>query len=133
MRKLITYMITVAAALIIVAPTAAYVQAARVRHHVRHHVHHVKRRRWLPPHHLLWGCIHDHEGPWDDKTGPHAGGLQMTIGWEGLVRNAGYLPRRRQEWIAEQAFRENDYHTSFLYQQWFNWDGAAGACLKYAY
>lgn len=55
----------------------------------------------------------------------------MHEGWYGLA-NAGYVSKAQQEWTAEHAYASQHYSSSFLYQQWFNWDGAAGVCMRFA-
>ena len=106
-----------------------WVKQARVRLHPTRPVYSAP--AGFPPHHALWICIHNNEGPWHDTSGPYAGGLQMSIGWLKMVGNAGYLSETQQEWIAERAYAANHYSVSFLIGQWFKWDGAY-YCEKYA-
>jgi len=86
-----------------------------------------------PPHHLLWLCISHFEGGVHSiNPNGHYGMLQMTYSWLGFIRGrASDYSQRIQEWAAEKAYQHNGYSISFLYGQWFNWDGASGACLKY--
>jgi hypothetical protein len=109
----------------------------------------VRRNAWLvmhpkpkyvvpgfPPHHSLWVCISRYEGsPTSINPNGHYGMLQMHAGWGyGTSYHASDDPQSVQEWAAENGWHANGYpSTSFLYGQWFNWDGAAGECLKYAW
>lgn len=86
-----------------------------------------------PAHHALWVCIQRYEGAWDNHGPGHYGGLQMSWDWLGLIHgDAGSLSQRDQELAAETGYKNAGFSTSFLWQQWFNWDGAEGACLQYA-
>jgi hypothetical protein len=74
--------------------------------------------KW-PAHKAGWQCIHAREGAWHDLGGPYYGGLQMTWGWEGLVRNAALLSPRRQMWVAERGLRRHwGARWAWLRQQW---------------
>lgn len=85
----------------------------------------------FPPHHALWVCIHNNEGPWNDHDGGYDGGLQMSQGWFNMFKgSAGYFSQAQQEWFAEKAYAANGYSWSFLNQQWFKWDNA-DYCAKY--
>lgn len=89
----------------------------------------------FPAHHVLWTCIHQFEASTWSTRGPggHDGGLQMTSGWMNeFSGSASEYSQVQQERFAEDAYQKSGYSTSFLYGQWFTWDGAAGTCLRYA-
>lgn len=87
-----------------------------------------------PPHHQLWLCISKGEGGVTSVNhNGHYGMLQMSYNWLGYIRGrASDYSQQVQEWAAERAYRANGYSTAFLYGQWFDYDGRAGACLGYA-
>jgi len=83
----------------------------------------------FPPHHALWMCLHSVEGPWNDTSSPHFGGLQMTAGWGGLA-NAGMVSQSVQEWTAEREYKNSGYSPSFIYNQWLRWEyGKGNKCI----
>lgn len=90
----------------------------------------------FPPHHKLWKCIAKYESDGDphNKRNPtYRGYLQMSWNWLGYIKgDAANYPQSVQEWAAERAYKDNRYARSFLDGQWFNYDHAAGECLKYA-
>jgi hypothetical protein len=84
--------------------------------------------RW-PPHHALWLCISRFEGGVTSDNGSHYGMLQMSYDWMGVIKGkASDYPQVVQEWAAEHAWAENHYSASFLYGQWFDYDGAGPTC-----
>jgi hypothetical protein len=87
-----------------------------------------------PAHHALWQCISRFEGsPTSVNPNGHYGMLQMHAGWGyGTSYHASDDPAQVQEWAAERAYAASRYSSGFLYGQWFNYDGAAGACLRFA-
>lgn len=88
-----------------------------------------------PAHHQLWLCINDNESK-DNWAGVnpngHYGGLQMHEYWGyGTSRYASDDSQLVQEQAAERAYAASGYSSSFLYDQWFDYDYAS-YCLKYA-
>lgn len=74
---------------------------------------HARRLAAKPPHRAEWLCIHAHEAPWHDGSGPYYGGLQMDLGFQRLY-GADLLRRKgtadnwtplEQMWVAERAHR----------------------------
>jgi len=113
------------------------VRALKVRARIKRHLAEAALRARLsafPPHHALWTCISRFEGsPTSINPNGHYGMLQMHAGWGyGTSYHASDDPQAVQEWAAERAYAANHYSTSFLYGQWFDYDGAAGTCLRYA-
>lgn len=105
----------------------------------KHWIHQARRRLAVvsvfPPHHLLWLCIHGFEASsWYDRDSGHNrhyGGLQMTYDWgNGITGYAYNYTQAQQEWAAERGYDQGGI--SFLWRQWFDYDGAAPTCLKYA-
>lgn len=89
-----------------------------------------------PAHHALWVCISKYESGGDphNKHNPsYRGYLQMSFGWLNLISGdpADYS-QYEQEQAAETGYAASNYSSSFLYGQWFNYDGAAGDCMRYA-
>lgn len=81
-------------------------------------------------HRALWLCIHSREGAWNAQTGNgFYGGLQMTYGWDGLVRNAALLSPIAQMRAAETGYRRSGYSRAWLEGQWPN---TSPPCLGYA-
>jgi hypothetical protein len=88
-----------------------------------------KRSSIYPPHHQLWLCIHRYEaGSWQATNGRYRGGLQMHLGWGYGIYDAAAVSQAQQEWAAERAWAASGYSYSFLAGQWYDYDGAGGAC-----
>jgi len=87
-----------------------------------------------PLHHKLWDCIGKYEGsPTSVNPNGHYGLLQMHWNWGyGIVGAASNYSKKDQELAAERGYAASNYNTSFLYDQWFNYDKAEGECLQYA-
>jgi len=74
-------------------------------------------QRWYAAMLDKWGCIHRHEGAWDDPNPPHYGGLQFddsfqqTYGPEFFRRwgDAGNWPIWAQLIAAERAYRTRGF------------------------
>ncbi len=85
----------------------------------------------LIAHRALWLCIHSREAQdWhNEDTGHngHYGGLQMSLGWDGLVGNAALLSPTQQMVAAETGYRRSGFSRSWLLGQWYHPD-----CLAYA-
>lgn len=126
-------------------PGAICVHGQRLMHalHVREHIDERIAAREaalvassFPPHHALWECIARFESggdPFNKHNPSYRGYLQMSYGWLGLISgDPADHSQAQQEWAAETGYQQNDYSPSFLYGQWFNYDGAAGTCLRYA-
>jgi len=84
----------------------------------------------LPPHHLLWMCIHGHEAAdWhnpDTGHNGHYGGLQMHPGWGyGTSYLASADSQYVQEWAAERGYRVSGYSRAWLLGQWYHPDCAS--------
>lgn len=107
--------------------------ASRNLHHLLSHPGYAGAAAGWPPHHQLWLCIGRHEGsPTSVNPNGHYGMLQMTYNWMGLINGrASDYPQSVQEWAAERGYKANHYSYSFLYGQWFEWDGASGDCARY--
>ncbi len=88
----------------------------------------------FPPHRALWECISKYEGaPTSVNPNGHYGMLQMHWNWGyGIVGAASSYTKAEQEWAAERAYAAAGYSTSFLFGQWFDYDNAAGDCLRLA-
>jgi hypothetical protein len=68
-----------------------------------------------------WLCIHRREGAWNASTGNgYYGGLQMTYGWMGLVKDASKLSPAQQMAAAETGYRQSGYSDSWMRGQWPN-------------
>lgn len=87
---------------------------------------------YWPPHHRLWDCIAQYEAAkypdgQPNWQGVSAGGMGFHYNWGyGLAGNAGAYSQHDQEWAAERGYAASGYSYHFLYQQWYEWDGAAG-------
>ena len=98
---------------------------------------HLWRSRYVstwPAHHSLWVCISRYEGGVHSiNPNGHYGMLQMHAGWGyGTSYHASDDSQLVQEQAAERAYAASNYHQSFLWEQWFNYDAAESECLKYA-
>lgn len=83
-------------------------------------------------HMALWLCIHRGEGAWSDEDSGgsgHYGGLQMTLGWDGLVGNAALLSPYEQMRAAETGYQRSGYSRAWLEGQWGE---TIGPCWGYA-
>jgi len=107
--------------------------ASRNLHHLLSHPTYAGAAAGWPPHHQLWLCIGRYEGsPTAVNPNGHYGMLQMHADWGyGTSPHASDDPQIVQEWAAERAYKASHYAYSFLYGQWFEWDGASGDCARY--
>jgi hypothetical protein len=86
----------------------------------------------LPPHHMLWMCIHGHEAAdWQNHDTGHNGhynGLQMHWNWGyGISGDPSRYTQSQIEQAAERGYRASGFSRGWLYGQWAHPD-----CLKYA-
>ncbi|MDX6451610.1 MAG: Transglycosylase-like domain [Gaiellaceae bacterium] len=81
------------------------------------------RSRLRPPpgHRAGWVCIHSGEAAWNADTGNgFYGGLQMSYGWAGRVRNAAVLTPAEQMAVAEAEAAEHGWGDGWMRSQWPN-------------
>jgi hypothetical protein len=74
-----------------------------------------------PGHVAGWSCIQSREAAWHANTGNgYYGGLQMTYGWAGRVRNAALLTPAEQIAVAEAEAAEHGWSYGWMRSQWPN-------------
>jgi hypothetical protein len=79
------------------------------------------RLRPEPGHLAGWSCIHSREAAWSANTGNgFYGGLQMSYGWAGRVRNAALLTPAEQIAVAEAEAAEHNWAYAWMRAQWPN-------------
>ncbi|HEV7639315.1 MAG TPA: hypothetical protein VGO39_00425 [Gaiellaceae bacterium] len=80
------------------------------------------RARLRPAGHVAgWSCIQSREARWNANTGNgFYGGLQMTYGWAGRVRNAALLTPAAQIAVAEAEASEHGWSYAWMRGQWPN-------------
>jgi hypothetical protein len=80
------------------------------------------RLRPQPGHVAGWSCIHNREAAaWSANTGNgYYGGLQLSYGWAGRVRNAALLTPAEQMAVAEAEAAGHGWSEPWMRGQWPN-------------